>query len=173
MSRSRSAVITVACMLPLFLALGIMGTVTYREYWTDADGNLVFYGDTHTYTTDTDGDFTFGVICNDAFASYCGGTICAACHTGGEDTQKESYTVDKHRQGYFPRFALSLSEGQKLSWGQRGGYLTSRRGQLEYYLKDGTLNAITPPGSLILKDRSSRPFILHMPGVPTLKPPSR
>lgn len=101
-------------------------------------------------------------------AAYCGGTFCGECHTGGEDRQKEVFTVDKHLKSYFPRFALRQSEGQKQPLGRSGGYLTLGGGLLEYYSKDGTLGMIAPPGSLILKDRRGRRRTLFMPGVPTL-----
>jgi hypothetical protein len=101
------------------------------------------------------------------------GGACLYCHTGGMDRQKEGYTLDKHLKEYYPRATLTLSEGQRFSWGPSGGYLTSLRGRLEYYLKDGTLDMITPPGSLILKDRSGQPFMIHMTQRPQLQPRSR
>lgn len=170
MSQSRLAVTTLACVLPMLVALGSFGRETAHFYDIDASGNVTYAG-SETVETDGDGDVTSSWLCGPPGTGglrACG--FCGFCHTGGQDRQKEVFTSDKHLKDYYPRFRLSLSEAQKLSWGQTGGYLTSRRGKLEYYLKDGTLNAVTPPGSLILKDRSGRPFIVFMSGEPTLQP---
>jgi hypothetical protein len=105
-------------------------------------------------------------------AEMCHGSVCrpcGQCHLSGTDLLNNVYTVAKHENTYFPKFALKLVEGQKLMWGTDGGYLILLKGQLFFRLKDGTLKMIAPTGSLVLKARTGKPFLLRMPKDPILK----
>jgi hypothetical protein len=164
MSRPRIAVITAACVLPLLLAMANFDYTVWVWIIGD-DGRHNSAGHYDVEDPSVTGDYNFG--CNQGMSNC---DWCSDCHVGGEGRQGKGYTSDKHLKDYYPRARLSLSEGQRLSWGQSGGYLTSQRGRLEYHLKDGTLDLVAPPGSLILKDRSGRPFLLYFAGKPTLQP---
>lgn len=163
---TRLVIVVVMAMLPVLLALGYLGKLTIRVYLTDSQGRAryayTFEGETGSST-----DYSWGTVCN---ATYTSCDICASCHDSGRDRQKEVFTVEQHLKTYFPRMTLTIPEGQKLPWGPAGGYLSVRSGKLEYFLKDGTLDMLTPAGTTILKDGSGRPFLLHMPGEPTLSP---
>jgi hypothetical protein len=60
-------------------------------------------------------------------------------------------------------------EGYKVAFGSYGGYLVFKNRQFAYFLKDGKLNMIAPPGSSLLKNRKGLPFLLEMPKDPVLK----
>jgi hypothetical protein len=158
--------ISVLCTLPGLLALSELGKTTVRHYIRGADGKVSSW-ETEVSTNDN-GDYGMGIVWEGDK-----GLICGFCHTSGQNRQKEIYTVDRHHQIYFPRVTLQQADGGRLSWGPSGGYVTSRSGVLELYLKDGTPDLIAPKGSLVLNDRTGRPFVIYMPGVPTLQPKPR
>jgi hypothetical protein len=166
MNQRRITLAVVALMLPA-LAMTPLGRTTVHLvlFW---DG----YVQEATYTYDNDnGDSDEYWVCPPG-SMYCT-RFCGVCHINGEDKSKEKYTVERHKQSYFPRFATTLSEGQKLSWNQSGGYLTSEGGSLKAYFKEGVLGMVAPTGSQLLKDRSGTPFLLRMPTKPSLLAPTR
>lgn len=166
MRKPSIAVLIVACMLPVVLAMTYLGTTTYRIYFIDANLNATLSG---TVTEPNDnGDIGVGYLC---WTDAC--RFCAMCHINGQNRSKQVETSARHQQNYYPRAALMLSEAQRFSWGEGGGYLTSRAGRIEYRRKDGTLSLAAPAGSLILKDAAGKPFVLWMPGDPTLHPKAR
>jgi hypothetical protein len=149
-------------MLPIVIAAAsFMGTTSTRQYAASSSG--IKYSGTSSSSNDN-GDIWNAEMC---FGSVC--KPCGQCHINGADLSAKVYTVAKHQVTYFPKFSIVLAEGQRLPWGTYGGFLTLKRGQLSYHLKDGTLKMVAPLGSVILKDRTGKPFLLRMPGDPIVK----
>lgn len=170
MIRPRVALITVACMLPVLVALTHLGRTRIDTWMTQADGSIVFLGSTEV--PNDNGDGVENWLCSGIIAPGCG-RWCGACHINGEDKSNQVYTVARHEQRYFPAATMKLSEGEALSWATGGGQLLMHSGQIDYVLKDGTVYLKAPVGSMVLKDRRGTPFLLRMPGKPTFKPSSR
>jgi nitrate reductase NapE component len=162
----RIAFITLACALPVVLALASLGSTRF-VIWLPETNEVV--------TVNTPSDNGGGVqywVCSINLPN-CVQLRCIACHTAGQDRSKEVYTVANHEKVYYPRITVIPAAGQRLSWGDDGGYLVSNAGRFEYFRKDGSLSLIAPTGSSLLKDAAGKPFLLWMPGEPTLHPKPR
>jgi len=167
MNRRRIALIAAAFMLPALLALTYLG----RTYVTVIGFSPFGATQSTTYRENDNGDTYEYYTCT---GSPCTITrLCGGCHVNGEDKSKEVYTVAQHLKLYYPKFATTLSEGQKLSLNESGAYLTSEGGLFKAYYKAGALAMVASTGSLLLRDGSGLPGFLYVPLKPTLYPPPR
>jgi hypothetical protein len=162
MKKSKVVILIVTLGITVLVPIVLAGT-NYDRFYNITDHG-VEYGGTRTSENDN-GDRTLSFVCK----KRCGQIDCSVCHTNGTDRSKEIYTVSKHEKIYFPRFAVTVREGYRLSWGSYGGYLVFKNNQFAYLSKDGRLKMIAPSESLLLKDRTGLPFLLFMSTDPILK----
>jgi hypothetical protein len=149
-------------MLPTVLALTSLGTTLTRVYVVGSDGKLKLQASIRYQNGDAPDELD-AIICPVEGGNCTPDLGCVVCHAS-MDASKVIYTVQRHRQLYYPRFALNVMSSQKIPFGRSGSYVTSQSGQLMYYLKDGTVHMIAPPGSFLLNGRDGRFAMFYIPG---------
>lgn len=135
-----------------------------------ADQTVTYYGTPtgtwkHVFKTPSAGK-NFRVAC------LGGGSLCfncGECHTSEPQAEilkkLTQASWDKHISVYFPKQTHSLSEGQKMSWGDEGYYL-KQRDRLVLYDRGNKRVWTAPPGSRILKTKRGEPFAVWFSGEP-------